>query len=50
MTRQELAALYDQLKTLEAQLKKHGAPRSMVARAHDCRLAVSWEIDYRGNK
>lgn len=50
MTRLELTALYDQLKKLESQLKKHGAPKSMISRAHDCRLAVSWEIDYRDDE
>lgn len=47
MTRQQLTKMYDQLKELEAQLTQHRAPKSMVRRAHDCLLAVSWEMDYR---
>lgn len=47
MTRNQLLKLYEQLKELEANLVEHRAPKSMVRRAHDALLAVSWEIDYR---
>lgn len=50
MTRAELVVLYDRLKELESDLRRHKAPLSMCRRAHDVLLAVSWEIDYRGEE
>ena len=48
MTSAELADLYDQLKRLETQLKKVGAPKTIVLRAHEARLAVNWLLDRKG--
>lgn len=48
MNREELLDLYDELKKLERHLKRHGAPRAIVARAHDALGAVNWEIDRQG--
>ena len=50
MTRTQLLKLYDRLKELEADLRSHKAPQSMCRRAHEALLAVSWEIDYRGDE
>lgn len=48
LTSSELADLYDQLKQLETQLKKVGAPKTIVLRAHEARLAVNWLLDRKG--
>lgn len=48
LTSPELADMYEQLKRLETQLKKAGAPKTIVLRAHEARLAVNWLLDHKG--
>ena len=48
MTKQELMDLYDNIKRLEKELKKHKAPMSLVRNVHDARLSVNWAIDRQG--
>lgn len=47
MNAETLTAMKHAMLELESQLRKHGAGKSMIARASEAVTAIEWEIKHR---